>query len=111
MPRGGNQGINHSALIACIRDYLAVQGAWQMKVLGGMGQRPGIPDVLACLRGRLIAVEVKTGAAVLSAAQQRERGALERAGALYIEARRIEDVEDLLVAAGLVMPSLMRYGS
>ena len=94
---GGNRTVAHNALVRLIVDYLTVQGAWVLKVAGGAYQRPGVPDILACLGGgRLVAVEVKTGSAVLSTAQQRERVALERAGAVFVEARSLEDLIEAL---------------
>jgi hypothetical protein len=99
--RGGNRSRDHSYLLRGISEYLQLQHAWVLRVRGGIGQRAGVPDCLACLHGTLIAVEGKTGTARLSEDQMRERDALERAGALYIEARSIEMVEDALVAAGL----------
>ncbi|MCM8750408.1 hypothetical protein NET02_14755 [Thermomicrobiaceae bacterium CFH 74404] len=46
-------------ITAAVRDYLRLVGAWELKVLGGLGQRPGVPDVLACVQGRFVAIEVK----------------------------------------------------
>ena len=93
---GGNRGIAHTALVRLITDYLEVQGAWVLKVAGGLGQRAGVPDLLSYLQGRLVAIEAKTGSAVLSTSQQRERVALERAGAVFVEARTLEDVVEAL---------------
>lgn len=113
--RGGNNSGNHNDLIASVRAYLTMRGAWQIKVLGGLGQRAGVPDILAAMRhpvhgfGVLVAVECKTGVAVLSPAQQRERAALGDVGAVYVLARCLEDVEDTLVAAGLCTPALLPF--
>jgi len=105
------QGARHSEVVKCIRQYLDVRGAWSMKVLGGMGQRRGVPDILAVMQGRMIAVEVKTGAAVLSRWQLFERQGLEAAGAVYILASTVEHVEDALLAAGLIeSAAIMRFG-
>lgn len=98
----------HNAHVRTIADYLAVLGGWVFKVHGGMMQRPGVPDALCCLKGRLIAVEVKTGAATRTPAQRDEHERLERAGAISILAHSVDDVEDRLVAEGLVTPSLQR---
>lgn len=98
----------HNAHVRTIADFLAVHGAWTFKVHGGMMQRPGVPDLLACLAGRLVAVEVKTGAATRTPAQLAEHERLERAGAISILAHSVDDVEDRLVAEGLVQPSLQR---
>jgi hypothetical protein len=96
----------HNAVLRCIRDYLAAIGAYELKVLGGVGQRAGVPDLLACLTGRFLAVEVKTGRAALNMHQQRERARIERAGGLYILAHAVDDVERSLVQAGLATPCL-----
>lgn len=102
MARGGNQQANHNDAVRAVRQYLTWAGAWQLKTLGGLGQRPYVPDLLACFKGRFVAVEVKTGGAVLSDGQQGEREQLEAAGALYILARGIDDVEAALLKDGLL---------
>jgi hypothetical protein len=89
-------------------DYLAVWRCWQMKLLGGLGQRPGVPDLVACIQGRYIAVEVKTGTATLSPRQQAERERIEASGGIYVLAHSVDDVEDRLLAEGLVRPALQR---
>jgi Holliday junction resolvase len=42
-----------------IKDYLRSRGAWVFKVAGGGFQRSGIPDLLCCLNGKFLAIEVK----------------------------------------------------
>jgi len=98
----------HNAHVRTIADYLAVLGGWTFKVHGGMMQRPGVPDLLATLKGRTVAVEVKTGSATRTPAQRDEHERLERAGAISILAHSVDDVEDRLVAEGLIKPSLQR---
>lgn len=90
--------IAHSALQRLVRDYLEVNGAWVLNVAGGPLQRPGIPDLLACLAGRMIAIEVKTGpAGRLAPNQHEELCRLREAGAVAFMARSIEAVEDILL--------------
>lgn len=98
---------DHSALVRGCLDYLAARGAWTFKVMGGLGQKPGIPDLLACLNGRLIGVECKTGRARMSAAQHVEADGLAGAGDLFVECRQIEDLERALYNAGLVRSRLL----
>lgn len=98
----GGAKVTHAGLVRLVADYLAANGAWVYKVLGGLGSRPGCPDVLACRRGLMVAVEVKTGQGRLSPQQKRERDALLAAGAVYCECRRIEDLERTLIEAGLI---------
>lgn len=111
MPRGGNHSDAHGDLVKFVTDYLWARGGWCVKIWGGPFQRPGLPDVLAVLAGRFVAVEVKTGAAILDERQTEERRKLERAGALFVECRAPEDLEDALVEAGVVEGrAMMRYG-
>jgi hypothetical protein len=42
-----------------IRQVLAYAGAMTIKIAGGPYQKPGISDLLVCLSGRFIAIEVK----------------------------------------------------
>lgn len=97
----------HKATIRTTLDFLRYHGAWIMKVAGGLGQRPGVPDILFCLCGRFGAVEVKTGRGALTLNQRKEREWIERAGGIYILAATVDDVESALVEADLVVPSLL----
>lgn len=53
----------------------------------------GWPDITACVGGRLVGIEVKTAAGRMSPGQERMRAAWEAAGALWIVARSVADVE------------------
>lgn len=105
------RGVNHAELVKSVRKYLKERGAYEFKVLGGIGQRSGIGDVVACLRGRYVMCEVKTGTATMTNNQIRENLAVEQAGGLFIEVRSIEQLENTLLAAGLLeSPALLRFG-
>lgn len=101
-----NRAAPHTALCNSIYGYLRGLG-YAVKNLGALGVRRGRPDFDACVRGRFVAVEVKTGAGELGPDQVKERNRLESAGAIYIEARSVDDVEQRLVAEGLALPSLL----
>ena len=62
---------------------------------------PGSTDILACIRSRMITVEVKTGTGRLQTNQKDFRAAAARAGALHIEARSVDDVRNTLKLEGL----------
>ena len=51
----------------------------------------GCADILACYRGRFIAIEVKTAVGRQSQQQRRFQAAVERAGGLYVLARSAAD--------------------
>lgn len=115
------RGVNHAALVRLVTDYLdCLPHCWYAKIVGGPLQRPGLPDIIAAIgpvgmpaaedgmhAAEFVAIELKTGSAVLNAAQQRERERIERAGGLYILAHRVDDVEAALVGAGLARPCLL----
>jgi hypothetical protein len=50
-----------------------------MPATGGYG-RSGVPDIIACMRGRFLAIECKAGAGKLTALQERELATIEEAG-------------------------------
>ena len=102
MPRGGNHSTAHSQLVTDCITYVSYRGAWVLKIWGNPFMRAGVPDVLVCLRGRFVAIECKTGKADLEIKQVEERERLVDAGALYILARSLDDLEDALLTAGLV---------
>lgn len=97
-----NRSGPHSQLRRTVIEYLRMRGAWTIAVMGGIGIRAGCPDILACLNGRMVACELKTGNATLRPNQLREREDLQRAGALWILVHDLEDVEDALYDAGLI---------
>jgi hypothetical protein len=98
----------HSAVCKAIADYVAYQGGYIVKNLGGLGQRRGRPDFDACVRSKFVAIEVKTGEGVLSRDQQAERERIIAAGGLYIQAETVDDVEEALLAEGLAVRRLLR---
>jgi Holliday junction resolvase len=60
--------------------------------------RAGIPDIIACYRGRFVAIECKAGKNKPTALQLRELGAIEDAGgfALVINESNIDQVDAVL---------------
>lgn len=79
------QSTVHGKHAAEIARYLQKRGAWVARIRGTWGQRRGLPDILACWEGRLLAIEVKsTQHARLSPHQKREHDALRAAGAVVL---------------------------
>jgi len=77
-------GVKEADITRAILDYLALVGAWSLKVHGHLGQRAGVPDILACLRGRFVAIEVKRPGGRLSPHQRRELLAIVAAGGVAL---------------------------
>lgn len=63
---------------------------------------PGQADILGALDGRFVAIEVKTRTGPQSASQKQWQVNFERGGGLYILARSVEDVKNVLKENGLV---------
>jgi len=105
-----------------IISLLEMMGAWVFKVHGHLGQRAGVPDILACLNGRFIGIEVKApereivvvrrGKAgrrklrggKLSEKQAVELEAIRRAGGVAIVAWGVEDAIRKLEESGIKTP-------
>lgn len=99
-------------ITAAIRRYLLRNGAWEVKCLGGLGQRAGVPDVLACVAGTFVGIEVKQPGRRPTLHQASELAAIEAAGGVAIVATSVEDVvaavEPLLARSGRAwQPSLV----
>ena len=42
-----------------IKDYLKSKGCWHVKFFANGMTKSGVPDILACVNGRFVAIEVK----------------------------------------------------
>ena len=83
-------------LTKAIRYLLKSQGIWHYKVLGGFGTVKGIPDIIGCFGGRLIAIEVKTKRGKLSPEQEIHIDRINKAGGLAFVARDLDTVIEML---------------
>lgn len=43
-----------------IKDYLTARGIWYVKFFANAYTKKGVPDILACVNGRFVAIEVKS---------------------------------------------------
>lgn len=72
------------------------RGAWAVKIHGSPLQEAGIPDVLACYRGRLVAPELKAGSNEPSKIQLRQMQAIRTAGGVSAPVWSVEEALALL---------------
>lgn len=101
----------HTDLVRSILLTISPLGlAWSNDTVGLAYDRNGRPfkagltgssDILACIKGRFVGIECKTGKGQLSTPQRRFRDALAKAGGIFIEARSVADVTTILEAEGL----------
>lgn len=84
-----------------IKALLKARGAWYIKYFGGgYYSRPGTPDILACYRGRFIAIEMKSEHGRVSQKQREEMARIESAGGIgcFIYPVNMDAVESILNA-------------
>lgn len=43
-----------------VKKYIESQGGWQVKFFANKYTRSGVPDILACINGYFVAIEVKS---------------------------------------------------
>ena len=81
-----------------VLDLLTQHGAYYlMPVTGGYG-RSGVPDIIACLHGRFLAIECKAGGNKTTALQDKALADIQKAGgsALIINEDNTKDLEFLI---------------
>lgn len=83
-------------IIAYLRIYYPQ--AWILPVRGGIGQRPGVPDILVCINGRLLGIEAKNPQqpTPLSPRQKEEIAAIRAAGGVAGRVASWVELEALL---------------
>lgn len=79
-----------------IKKLLTNSGAYFFKHFGCKFSRAGVPDLIACLNGRFIAIEVKRTDGKLSELQKIHIQQIEDAGGIAIVARSVEEVQECL---------------
>jgi hypothetical protein len=100
----GKKTVTHSELQSAVVAVLkSLPNCWVAQIAEHVGrhkhgQSAGIPDVLACYKGRLYGFEIKVGRDTLRPAQDKQIEAMLLAGAVAIEVRSVDQV---LVALGL----------
>lgn len=85
-----------SRLKKAIKVYLKSVGAYHTVVPGGSYGTNGAPDMIACYKGRFIAIEAKTPEGTQSGWQKLRQNQIEASDGIYILARSVEDVEKVI---------------
>ncbi|MEA0565134.1 VRR-NUC domain-containing protein [Lysinibacillus irui] len=75
-----------------IKKWLEINGHWWMKVHGDMFQKSGVPDILACINGKFVGIEVKRPGGVVSELQKYNIEKIQAAGGVAFVAYSVEDV-------------------
>ncbi len=83
-------------LTRSIRSLLNAAGIFHYKNHGGLGSAPGVPDIVGCYKGRMIAIEVKAPKGYLSDHQIEFLKRINEAGGLAFMAKDIDTVIEKL---------------
>jgi Holliday junction resolvase len=75
-----------------IQRWLKEQGVFVFKVHGSEFMPAGLPDLVCCIRGRFVCVEVKTPTGTTSKRQAYMHRVIEEAGGVVIVATCVADV-------------------
>ena len=71
-----------------LKRYLKKRGIWYVKYWGGgLYTKTGVPDILACIKGRFVAIEVKSDSGKLRPEQKEEIALINASGGLCIISR------------------------
>ena len=63
-----------------IKEFIESEGGWQVKFFANRNTRSGIPDILACINGYFVAIEVKAVNGKASPLQIHHCEAIRKAG-------------------------------
>lgn len=86
-----------------IKRYLDGLGAYHIKIHGSAYMPAGTPDILACIGGKFIGIEVKKPkGGVLSELQKLKIKQIKSAGGVAFVARSLEDVKQELSRHNLI---------
>lgn len=86
-----------------IKKYLDSIGAYYLKVHGSAYQPAGTPDILCCINGRFVAIEVKKPVGgVVSDLQKLKLKQVESAGGVGMVARSVSDVSERIKRENII---------
>lgn len=89
--------MSESRLVREIKKYLEEQGAYVENIWGGGFQAAGIPDIIACYKGRFLGIEVKVGKNKPSKLQEVKIELINKAGGVGIVTwDNLDDVKEVI---------------
>lgn len=84
------------AITKAIVAYLRSEGAWPVKIHVSPQQLAGTPDILVCVDGRFVALEVKTAKGRVTPLQEKRLEDIRQAGGIAAVVRSVDDVREVL---------------
>lgn len=92
--------MKESALQKKIQKLIESYGGWVVKYHGSQYSKAGVPDLLACIHGRFLAIEVKLPGNKATKIQDAEIKRVREAGGTAFVADNVEMVEQFLHVMG-----------
>ena len=88
--------INEKSLEKKIKKHLGAHGHYFFKVHGSLFQRVGIPDIIACINGKFVGIEVKNpnGKGVASKVQEFNLDLIQKSGGYTLLTDNFSDYLD-----------------
>lgn len=86
--------MSEAAIQNKIIKYLKSIGAYTIKTIST--NRNGTPDILCCLNGKFIALEVKTNKGITSALQEHHIKEIKNCGGIAAVVRSVDDVKECI---------------
>lgn len=82
-----------------IKKFLKEQGCWHVKFFANAFTKSGIPDILACVNGRFVAIEVKAEDGRPSPLQLYNIEAIKKCGgvAVIVKPSQFDELKELLI--------------
>lgn len=87
---------SEAGLQASIVQWLKTRGIWVMKAHQTGITQKGIPDLICCVRGRFVGLEVKTETGQTTALQDREHLLIMKSGGICRVVRTLEAVRIII---------------
>lgn len=77
-----------------IKDYLFTQGCYHIKIHGSAFMVSGIPDIIACIKGLFVGIEVKAPGRLNNQSQEQKihQKNIELSGGIYLLVDNLEEV-------------------
>lgn len=89
--------MNENEIVKQIKEYLkTVKDCFFWKEHGGQFGTAGIPDIIACIKGRFVALEVKTAEGKLTLLQAITLKQIQRAGGIAAVVRSVEEARAVI---------------
>lgn len=85
-----------------IKGYLDSIGAYHIKTHGNMFSKAGTPDIIACVKGVFVAIEVKQPGGVVSELQKAHIRLIHQAGGVAFVAYSLEETKEYLKKFNIV---------